>query len=146
MGIINIVRTIKELHKEDIVMIRVGKFLNVYGKDAVIISYMYNYQIKKVEGNVNCCGFPEVALNKVISRLEDKYINYKVIDRSNEYNIELEEDYKKKNKYNEIYNIANRYITKRNKVNEIYGYLIENLTSDEINSKIEEIEKIVYEI
>ncbi|MBE5821693.1 MAG: hypothetical protein E7311_03785 [Clostridiales bacterium] len=123
MGIINIVRIIKELHKEDIVMIRVGKFLNVYGKDASqIISYMYNYQIKKVEGNINSCGFPEVALNKVISRLEAKCINYKVIDRSNKYNIELEENYK--NKYNEIYNIANRYITKRNKINEIYGYLM----------------------
>ncbi|MBE5822043.1 MAG: hypothetical protein E7311_05620 [Clostridiales bacterium] len=146
MGIINIIRTVKELHKKDVVMVRGGKFIYVYGKDAVIISYMYNYQIKKIEGNVNSCGFPETALNKVISRLEDKCINYRVIDRSNEYNVEIEEDYKNKNKYDEIYNVANKYITKRNKVNEIYGYLMENLTNDEINGKIVEIEKIVYEI
>ena len=45
MGIINVIRTVKELHKKDIVMVRGGKFIYVYGKDAVIVSYMYNYQI-----------------------------------------------------------------------------------------------------
>jgi len=34
MGIINIIRTVKELHKKDVVMVRGGKFIYVYGKDA----------------------------------------------------------------------------------------------------------------
>lgn len=131
MGIINVMRTVKELHKKDIVMVRGGKFIYVYGKDAVIVSYMYNYQIKKV-GNINSCGFPEVALNKVISRLEDNKINYMLIDRSNEFNTECEYRYGNKNRYDEIYSKANKYITKRNKVNEIYGYLMENINNDEI--------------
>lgn len=66
MGILNIVKTVKEIHKEDIVFVKIGKFYQVYGKDAYIISYLFDYKLKKVE-EVYMCGFPESSKNRVIA-------------------------------------------------------------------------------
>ena len=49
MGILNIVKTVKEIHKEEIIFVKIGKFYQVYGKDAYIISYLLDYKLKKVE-------------------------------------------------------------------------------------------------
>ena len=38
MGIINIIKVVKQVHKEDVVLVKIGKFYQVYGKDAYIIS------------------------------------------------------------------------------------------------------------
>lgn len=37
IGILNIVKTVKEIHKEDITIVKIGKFYQVYGKDAYIV-------------------------------------------------------------------------------------------------------------
>ena len=49
MGIVNMVQTIKEIHKLDIVFVKIGNFYHVYGKDSYIISYLFEYKLKKVE-------------------------------------------------------------------------------------------------
>ena len=49
MSILNIVKTVKEIHKEEIIFVKIGKFYQVYGKDAYIISYLLDYKLKKVE-------------------------------------------------------------------------------------------------
>ena len=46
-----------------------GVFYNVYGENAYILSYLLGYKMKEREG-VKYSGFPEKALNKVISTLE----------------------------------------------------------------------------
>ena len=84
MGILNIVKTVKEIHKEDIVFVKIGKFYQVYGKDAYIISYLFDYKLKKVE-EVYMCGFPESSKNRVIAKIEEKKINYIILDRRNNY-------------------------------------------------------------
>ena len=48
MSILNIVKTVKEIHKEKIIFVKIGKFYQVYGKDAYIISYLFEYKLKKV--------------------------------------------------------------------------------------------------
>ena len=48
MGIINIIKVVKQVHKEDVVLVKIGKFYQVYGKDAYIISYLFGYKIKKI--------------------------------------------------------------------------------------------------
>lgn len=75
MGIINIVKTIKQVHSNDIVIVKIGKFYHVYGKDSYIISYLFGYKLKEIE-NVSMCGFPISSLNKIIAKLEDRRINY----------------------------------------------------------------------
>ena len=70
MGIKNVVEVVKQVHKEEIVFVKIGKFYQVYGKDAYIISYFFDYKLKKVE-EVYMCGFPESSINRVTAKLED---------------------------------------------------------------------------
>lgn len=121
MGITNIIRTMKEVHPTKILLVKVGKFFQAYGKDSYIVSFLFNYQLKRVEMNVNMVGFPEVALNKVLKTLEDK------------------------NNYIDIYNKAHRYVSRKNRVDVIYEYLLNNLEDDESKEKIRKIEEILYE-
>lgn len=48
MGIINIVKNVKLIHKDYVALVRVGKFYNCYGRDSYIISYLLNYRINIV--------------------------------------------------------------------------------------------------
>ena len=46
MGTINVVKTIKFVHEFCVVLVKIGTFYSVYGKDAYIISYLFKYKIK----------------------------------------------------------------------------------------------------
>ena len=109
MGIIRIVKTAKEVHKNDIILIKIGKFYQVYGKDAYIISYIFDYKLKKVE-EVYMCGFPQDSYNKVIAKLEEKKINYMILDRRNNYEIDEICDNKNLNTYTTYFEKARKYI------------------------------------
>ena len=41
MGIKNVIEVVKQVHKEEIVFVKIGKFYQVYGKDAYIVSYLF---------------------------------------------------------------------------------------------------------
>ena len=55
----NIIKTMKEINPETIILIQIGAFYHVYGKDSYILSYLCGYQIKSVENSYNTCGFPK---------------------------------------------------------------------------------------
>ena len=81
MGVINIIKNIKQIHEKDIVLIRVGKFYYSYGKDAYILSYVFQYKLTKIEGENTCsCAFPEQSYRKITAQLENKKINYIIVD------------------------------------------------------------------
>lgn len=84
------------------------------------------------------CGFPLVSINKVISNLESRSINYILIDKAHNYEEIEKVNYKRKNKYYELLAKANDYIFKLERINKIRNYLLKD------NSKIDEIEKILY--
>ena len=84
-------------------------FYNCYGKDAIIINYLFGYKIIKN----NQCGFPINTLNKVINKLEEKKINYQIITKDANPIIK---NYKKRNNYNYILSKAIDYIDFKNKV------------------------------
>lgn len=46
------IQTMKLVHKLDIVLVKIGNFYQVYGKDAYIISYLFGYKLKKVESTL----------------------------------------------------------------------------------------------
>ena len=46
-------------------MIKIGDFYHCYGKDAYIISYLFNYKLRKTRENYYTCGFSEKSLSKV---------------------------------------------------------------------------------
>lgn len=66
MEVNKMVKTIKQIHKEDVVMIKYGNFYHAYGKDAYIISYIFDYKLKE-ENGIYTVGFPINSLNKVIT-------------------------------------------------------------------------------
>ena len=144
MGIINIVKAIKEIHKNDIVLVKIGKFYHVYGRDSYILSYLFGYQLKTLE-DVSMCGFAETGLNKVLSKLEQKKINYLISDRRNNYDVQEVFDNKNLNTYMENFEKAKIYIKYKNRIDNIYNYMIDNIEKEDFKSILSEMEKIINE-
>ena len=109
-------------------------FYEVYDDDAVILNYLLGY--KNIKGRV---GFPINAFSKVINILEDKKINYKIIDEQEEI-----KDFKNLNQYLNILAKASDKIEVNNKINKILDKL---KTFDEgtLYEILEKVESIIYE-
>ena len=146
MGTVNIIKVMKQVHPESILLVKVGTFYHTYGRDAYIISYLFGYQIKKVESNVDTCGFPKSAINKILKKLEDEKISYITLNRSLNYELEEQNEFKADNKYKEMYNKSHKYLNKKLKIDSIYQYLLENIPEENIKEKIKKIEEILYEV
>ena len=139
MPIINMVKNIKDLFPNYVLLIKIGNFYEVYNNDSYIISYLFNYKIKTLSTNDKTCGFPLVSLSKVKYILNKKQINYLKLNKSNNYKEIEKNDFKKKNKYNDLLNESNLYIDKINRINKIKNYLLND------SSKLVDIERLIYE-
>lgn len=142
MGIINIVKNVKEIHNKYIVLVKIGNFYYCYGKDSYIISYLFKYKINILKDYTYSCSFPQNASNKVKSILENKQVNYIILDRRNNYEIIEKSDNRNLNRYDKIYEIGRRENVKRMRVEKIYSYLLENIDNKEL---IDNIEKVINE-
>lgn len=146
MGIINIVRNIKEIHKETILLVRIGKFYYSYGKDAYILSYMFKYKLMQIEEeHTYSCAFPLVSFPKVVAGLENKKINYLVVDRRNNYDEEEKFDNKNLNRYNEWFGKAKNYVNMKIRIDKITEYLTNHIEEDITKEKIIKMEEIINE-
>lgn len=141
MSIINIVKNVKEVHKDYVVLVRVGNFFNCYGRDSYILSYLLSYKINILRDNIYNCAFPKSAFSKVISRLEQNKINYIILDKRNNYDVEEKSNNRNLNKYNEIYQIAKKEIVQKMRIEKIHKYLLE-CNNENI---IYEVEKLLSE-
>lgn len=141
MGIVTVIKNIKKIHEKEIVLLRIGKFYYCYGKDAYVISYFFGYKLNLVENNIYSCGFPSQSINKVISKLEDKKINYIILDRRNHYSIEERKDFHNLNSYAKFYEKAKEIIGLKIRIENINKYLLKNMD----RQKIYEVEKILKE-
>ena len=142
MGIINIVKNVKEIHNKYIIIVKIGSFYYCYGRDSYIISYLLKYKINILSNNIYSCSFPQSALNKVLATLERNKINYLILDRRNNYDIEEKSDNRNLNKYDSIYEEAKKELSTKMRIEKIYSYLIENSNNKEL---INEIEKVINE-
>lgn len=145
MKIENTIKVFKEIHPTSIIMIKMGTFYHAYGRDSYILSYLFNYQVKKIQTNYSTCGFPASGLSKVLSKLEELEISYIILNKSENYEIVEEEDFKGKNKYNELYNKSYNYVSRKNRIDSIYQFLLESISEEQIKDKILRIEEIIYE-
>ena len=145
MKIENTIKIFKEIHPESIILIKVGTFYHAYSRDSYILSYMFGYQIKKIQINYNTCGFPSSALNMVKSKLEESEISYLVLSKSENYEVVDECDFKSKNKYDVMYNKAYNYISVKNRIDSINQFLLESIYESNIRERISKIEEIIYE-
>ena len=144
MGIINMIQTIKLVHKLDIILVKIGKFYQVYGKDAYIISYLFGYKLKRVE-NVMVCGFPLSSVNKIISILEDKKINYLIVDRRNNYEVDERLDNKNLNNYTKYFEKAKKYISYKTRIDNINNFLLESIDKEDFKDIIRKMEDVINE-
>lgn len=138
LGTLNMMETIKVIHKEDVVLVKVGTFYTAYEKDAYIINYLFNYKLNKTQ-DVYTSAFPIPSLPKVTAILEQNKINYIVLDRRNNYDVEQQVDNKNLNKYGKFLELAKVKVRKNKRIEEI----LECLKDDE--ELIEEVEKLIYE-
>lgn len=151
MGVVSMAKDIKKVHPEDLVCYKVGAFVQTFGKDAYILSYLLGYKIstakmdKKLKEEIPACGFPKRGINKVCAKLEQKKINYVMIDTRNNYEVGERNDNKNLNTYLEILEKAKKYIKVKNRLEKIEKNLLENVEKENIMEKIRKIEEIVYE-
>ena len=75
MSVITVIKEVKKIHREEVILIKIGNFYHCYGKDAYIISYLFGYKLRKTRENFYTCGFPERSVTKVENKLENKKIN-----------------------------------------------------------------------
>lgn len=139
------IKTIKEIHSKDICLFKIGTFYHAYGRDAYILSYIFGYKIKDLEKKYKECGFPTTAIAKVCAKLESNKINYLIIDRRNNYEVDEKEDYKNLNRYTEFYEKANKYVNCKKRIDTIAEFLMENIETKNITKVLSEMEEIMYE-
>ena len=144
MGIITIVKKVKEIHPEYVTIINVGKFYYTYGKDSYIISYLLNYKLNAFE-NILRCGFSDESLNKVIAKLELNKINYLLLDRKNNYDVDIKCNNKNLNNYNKIFKMAKEKTNLKRRIENINAYLYSNIDNKDIKPILSEMEKILNE-
>lgn len=55
-----------------------GKFFEVYGYDAFMFGYLFDYKVLQ-NGKTYKCGFPDSSLTKITNKLSDLKISYQII-------------------------------------------------------------------
>ena len=141
MAIINMAKKLKEVHPQDVMLYKIGSFYHSYGKDAYIISGIFDYQLKSVS-NIPECGFSVNAINKVKSRLEEKKINYVLLDPRNNYYVDEEDDNKNLNEYEKYFKKSFIKVKNRNeikKIDERLELLVEDDNFKNIIRKLEDV-------
>ena len=125
----NNARKINELNKDKTLQLyKIGKFYNIYGDGAIILNYLFGYKIL-IDGKV---GFPESALIKVINTIEDKKIDYQIINKDGN---DVIKKYGNFNSYNKILKQALEYRNIKSRVERIQE-LINNVNDIAILERV----------
>ena len=144
MGIINMIKTMKQIHQYDIILVKIGEFYHVYGKDSYIISYLLRYRIKEIEG-ISMCGFPNSSINKVVARLEEYKINYLKVNRKNNYEVDEISDNKNLNNYIKYFEKAKKFVNNKKRIDDIYNFMRKNIDKEDFKNTIQKMEDVINE-
>lgn len=120
------------MNKYSVRLYKSGKFYNAFGDDGLILHELLGYKYIEYKNSV---GFPESAINKVKSKLENENISYSIYEKDN-----LLEEYKGIDKNYKIvlskalknYDIEKRLTRLKEKIN--------NLTIEELERVIDGLE------
>ena len=143
--ILTIVKNMKEVEPAFLLMFKIGNFYYAYGRDSYILSYFFGYKIKMVQSEIPSCGFPKNAISKVEAKLEHHKINYMLLDKRNNYDVDDKSDNGNLNQYNIFYEKSKQYIKIRNKINNLSQELILQIENEGIKDKLKRIEDIINE-
>ena len=146
MPVIEIVKKVKQIHPNKVILVKIGEFYHVYSKDAYVISYLMGYKLRYMENEkIYNCGFPEKSLKKIEATLENKKISYIILDRRNNYEEDEVVNFKNLNSYDKIFEKAKRYINIKNRIDFINMNLLQNINNENIKETLNKIEQILEE-
>ena len=139
---LNVYNEIKKVHPDFVLLIKSGTFYEILENDAYVLSNISGYKIVD-KTNYQLCGFPSNVLAKVTNKLEQKSINYIVLDSRDNYD-ELERcDYKKLNKYEHYLEKGKREIKRKNIIQEYNQYLEQNIERKFMDKLLKDIGKLI---
>ena len=139
-------KVIKQVHPDYIAIYRVGVFYNVYGKDSYIMSEYFGYMMKNTTENIPTCGFSKKIINKVKTRLEDKKVNYLIIEPRNNYDVEEKSDNGNLNTYKVELQKAYQSVNQRKEIQKVKEKLELYLGTDKFKTIIRKVEDAIDEI
>lgn len=142
MATVKMVKTIKKIYPSCVVLVKIENFYNVYGKDAYILSYLFEYKIVEKEG-VPTCGFPINAISKVENILEKSKVNYIVVDRRNNYDEEEKYVDKQENKYDRVFEKSEKLVEIILRIQKINNILLQSKEDENIKEILDKIEKVI---
>lgn len=138
-----IIETIEKEFPDYVVMFERGQFCNVYYKDSYIVGFLMNYKVKEIGDGVTC-GFPKSCINKVRSVLEEKEINYMLVDRKHCYDEDDKMEFKT-NQYQELYDRAFKYVNVKKRLEDIQEYILNNIENEKVLKLIDKCEVYINE-
>ena len=66
---------LKKVHQDEVVLFKVGSFYVTFSKDAIVLNYLFSYQL-----NNSKLGFPISAFEKVTTNLKEKNISFYIFE------------------------------------------------------------------
>ncbi len=142
MAAINMVKTIKKVYPNSIIMVKIGNFYYVYDKDSFIFSYLFDYKIKDSEGYPSC-AFPLTSFDKITSILKKTKLNYVALNKAKDFE-ELEKHTENSGEiYAQIYKDAEKVITRSMRIQNIYDILMSEIESEAINDILMKVEQLI---
>ena len=126
---------IKQIHNKDMCLFRMGGFYHTYGTDSYILSYFFGYKVRDLGDNITDC------VGKIMKKLEDNRINYVILDRRNNYDVEERTNYKNLNRYDKFAVKAKSYVNCKKRIEKISDYLTKNIYDENTKVIISNIEK-----
>lgn len=142
MGMVEMAKKIKEIHPNEVILYKSGAFYKALGKDSYILSSIFGYQIKIIDQNVASCGFPLNSVMRIRSKLEERKINYMLVDQRNNYDVDVIEDFKNLNNYADEFKNAYSRVKNKKKIDRLaedLNYMLDRPNFKEIIRKIEDV-------
>ena len=143
MSVMTMIKTIKRVHTADVALVKIGEFYHAYGKDACILAYLFDYKLKVIDNGCYTCGFPRKSIAKIQAELEKNLINYILLDRRNNYDVDEVCDNKNLNRYEEFSKKSYSYVKMKEKIDNIYNYFLMNMNKTETMALINQVEELI---
>ena len=126
-------------YRDYVIFIKSGIFYECIANDALIINKMFNYKIKMISNTIKV-GFSVKNIEFVLEKLKENNINYIVID-NDKITLKYEAD---NNNYSEYKMDIDSILYNLLRIEKLIKYLSDNITNNELNKKLDKIEKMLF--
>lgn len=141
MKVIEIYQEYKEKYPDYFLLIKVGKFYEVYFSDTKLIHMIMGYKIRKTASDIPQVGFPSTSLAKVMKELIKRKVNYMILEKDETYKITEKKRFQK-NQYQEITQQFSKEYQTRERIERIYHNLLERIEDNHIHDILTEVERV----